>query len=576
MEGRTGHAGRQLLFSGYGPLVAFAVFFGLMAYLAPTVPSGALAGHGDPTGPGGAGASAEGQAPGTAWGPDGGGQASAETPETSERHDPPSAGEPSQVGAEPGDAGEGEAAADGDGEQAAAAEGVQPCADRELQIPGDPYSPPCVTFEGDNGGATSRGVTADEIIISARTPDEPGFQDELANISGAEISDTQQDVRRTIDGLVDYFNQRFELYGRQLRVEFYDGVGEGLEQSMGRDHEGAHADALTVAEQIGAFAELNGGTEPFGDALATNGVIAMGALHFSQEWHTERAPYTWSGLTDCSTVALASGDWANVRLRGEEAAHAGDPDFRERVRSQATVLPENPVYQQCLAAAEEYARQAGFDPPMSINYTLDISTMSNQAANIVARLQSEQITTVTCSCDPVMLVFMTSRAQEQDYHPEWIVTGTAFSDQDVVGQLMNQDQWSRAFGISYNASAMPQEASLGYAAYKQVRDDEPAFAVQTIYHTLYMLAIGIQGAGPQLTPETFQQGMLDYPGGEGPAGSWGFGPGNFTAPEDFREIYWDPDEISSFNNQPGAYVETDPGVRHRPGDIPAGPPRVPW
>jgi hypothetical protein len=202
--------------------------------------------------------------------------------------------------------------------------------------------------------------------------------------------------------------------------------------------------------------------------------------------------------------------------------------------------------------------------------------MSNQAANIVARLQSEGITTVTCSCDPVLPVFLTARAQEQNYHPEWIVTGSGFTDQDVVGQLMNQEQWARAFGISYNASAQPMESTLAYNAYKQVRDDEPAFAVGSMYASLYLLAIGIQGAGPELTPESFQQGMFDYPGGSGPMGTWGFGAGNFSAPEDFREIYWDPNATSTFNGQPGTYVETDPGERHRPGELPEGGPRVPW
>ena len=565
MQDRQHHS-RQLILSGYGPLVAFAIFFALMVSVAPTVPAGTLAGdEGAPAQDADADEAtdpATGEATDPTTGQTDAGDAETEVPDA----DPDAATEPTEQ-------------PDGDGEQATGettAEGVQPCEDRELQVPGDPYSPPCVTFEGDNPGATARGVSEDEIVISARTPDEAGFQDELANIAGADIADTQEDVRRTISTLVDYMNERFEFYGRELRVEFYEGQGGGTEESMGAGHEEAQADALIAAEELEAFAEVNGATEPFGDALAQQGVIAIGGLHFSEEWHTERRPYTWSGLTDCSTVAQASADWANVRLRGDDAEFAGDPELQGQTRTQATVLPENPVYQQCLAAAERFAEEAGFEPPMSISYTLDIGTMSNQAANIVAQLQNEGITTVTCSCDPVLPVFLTARAQEQDYHPEWIVTGTGFTDQDIVGQLMTQEQWSRAFGISYNAAAQPQEATLGYNAYTQMRDDEPAFAVDSIYYSLYLLAIGIQGAGPELTPETFEQGMFDYPGGEGPAGTWGFGPGNYTAPEDYREIYWDPDETSGFNNQQGAYIETDPGERIRPGEVPDGPPRVPW
>ncbi|MEY2398968.1 MAG: hypothetical protein QOJ00_2142, partial [Actinomycetota bacterium] len=34
---------------------------------------------------------------------------------------------------------------------------VTGCADRKLQVPGFEYSPPCIAFAGNNGGATSKG-----------------------------------------------------------------------------------------------------------------------------------------------------------------------------------------------------------------------------------------------------------------------------------------------------------------------------------------------------------------------------------------------------------------------------------
>ena len=60
------------------------------------------------------------------------------------------------------------------------------------------------------------------------------------------------------------------------------------------------------------------------------------------------------------------------------------------------------------------------------------------------------------------------------------MAGTALSDIDIVGQLYDQDQWSRAFGVSFLSSFLPIESGIGYSAYKAVRDDEPAFAVETI------------------------------------------------------------------------------------------------
>ena len=49
-------------------------------------------------------------------------------------------------------------------------------------------------------------------------------------------------------------------------------------------------------------------------------------------------------------------------------------------------------------------------------------------------------------------------------------------------------------------------------------NDEPAFGVEEIYYQLYMLALGIHMAGPNLTPQTFEAGMFSYPGASGPRG----------------------------------------------------------
>ena len=572
-------AGGSLLLKGYGPLVALMVFFALMALMAPTV---AVDGQT-------ASAPAAGQQTTGAGDPADGGvevdRDGAGTPESVSADDGPQVDE----GAGSGGDGAGSTAANGGNGQApgngnggsdgngspSSSDGGQGCEDRDLQVPGDPYSPPCVTFDGDNGGATARGVTEDEILISARMSDEPGFQDTLANLADADISDSPEDVRRTIDGLIDYFNERFEFYGRDLRVEYYTGQGSATDELLGSGREQAQADALTVAEDIGAFAELNAGSEPFGDALAQNGVINFGVPFLSREWMTERRPYSWSLSTDCSIVAESAATYVARRLdHGDAAADHAGPGLQGEPRRVANVVPENPWYQECLDAALKIAAAEGSEPDLNLSYQLDLNTMSNQAANLVAQLQSQDITTVICSCDPVLPVFLTARAQEQNYNPEWVVTGVGFTTQDVVGQLFNQDQWSRAFGISYDGQTQNQQASLGYNAYKQVREDEPAFTVQTIYLNLYMLALGIQGAGPNLTPETFEQGMFDYPGGVGPAGTWAFGERNYTPTQDFREVFWDPNATSPFNNEQGAYIQPD-DERFTFDELPSGPPRVP-
>ena len=446
--------------------------------------------------------------------------------------------------------------------------GQQPCADRPVQIPGDPYSPPCFEFSGDNGGATAKGVTPEEIIVSARILNEKGFQQTLATLAGAEIVDGPADVKRTISALAEYFNSRMQFYGRKLSIRFYDGRGSGVNELQGAGQAEAEADAITVAEEIGAFAEINGASAPFADALARKQVIAFGTPYLSRNWHVDRRPYNWSVATDCSIIVESVGEFANQTLANKPAVFAG-PGLKDKPRKFAAFSPENPWYIDCVDQGIAIAETAGNKIDQRITYRLDIDSMSNQAASIISKLKSEGVTTILCGCDPIMPIFLTTKAAEQGYNPEWVVAGTAFSDIDIVGQLYEQDQWSRAFGVSFLSSFLPIESGIGYSAYKSVRDDEPAFAVELIYSQMYMLALGIHMAGPNLTPESYEQGMFAYPGGTGPFGTWGFDADSYTPTQDYRVIWWDPETVSPMNGKRGGYLESYDGRRFKKGDLPA-------
>lgn len=453
--------------------------------------------------------------------------------------------------------------------------GAEGCPDRSVQVPGDPYSPPCYAFSGDNGGATAKGVTADKIVVSARMSREAGFQDALQQAAGADIADTPEDIMRTMSALAEYFNSRFQFYGRKIEIKFFFGKGNSTTEVLGGGQEGAEADAVQVAQEIGAFAELNGTTPPFADALARRQIVNFGAPYMSREWFSQRRPYVWSQLTDCSIVVETTAEYVNKRLAGKPAAHAG-PGLQGRPRKIAVVAPENSWYQECVKAGRAILDKAGNGSIVVADekYKLDLGQMSNQATNVIAKLKSVGATSILCGTDPVMLLFMTQKAQEQNYHPEWIVSGVAFTDQDLVGQLFQQDQWGHAFGISYAGAPQPLRGSLGYNAYKSVRSDEPAFSVDAIYYQMYQLAIGLQMAGPNLTAEMFERGMFNYPGGTGPAGTWKFGDNMYTPTQDAREIWYSPRTRSVQNGEQGAYIDTKLGTRYPIGKWPAGDPPV--
>jgi hypothetical protein len=445
------------------------------------------------------------------------------------------------------------------------------CPDRTVQVPGDPYSPPCVSFAGDNGGATSRGVTGDEIVISVRELGGPTAGELFADLSGQPVITSRAAVNETFQALADYFNSHFQFYGRHIRLEFYSGQGSGSSELLGAGQERAQADALTVAEEIQAFADISGITTPYADALSQQGVVNIGAPYPSQQWFTDRAPYAWSLFPDGTTVVDAMANWFRNRVLPNPTVQFAGPELNGQPRVYGVIGPENPEYGD---SGDRFGAAVGGDVfAASVQYRIDINSMPNQASNIIAQMKDAGVTSIICFCDPVMLALgLAPKAIEQGYNPEWMMGGLAFVEQDIVGQLIDSRQWQHAFGFAFNAESEPLGRSYPREAFRQMRPaSEPAFGVEELYYQMYLLSIGIQMAGPNLTPETFQAGMFAYPGAFGPRGTWHFAPGDYTSVDDFREIWWDPDQISGQNSREGAWIELNGGARWDNENPPSGP-----
>jgi hypothetical protein len=302
-------------------------------------------------------------------------------------------------------------------------------------------------------------------------------------------------------------------------------------------------------------------------------VVNIGAPFMSREWWSQRRPYTWSQFTDCSTIVESVGSYYAIKMANGNADNAGGA-LKGRPRKVGIIAPENSWYQECVAAGVRILASAGVQPVLNEKYRLEVNQMSIQAGEKLAKLKNAGVTTVVCGCDPLFMTFLTAKAKEQDYTPEWLITGVALIDNDLIGSIMEPSQWSHSFGVSFSGPAQPAGRSLGYRAYKAVRSDEPSFGVDLIYNQLQLLAIGVQMAGPNLTPATFEQGMFRYPTRTGPSGTWGFKPGDHSTSDDAREVVWNPRATSVQTRNPGAYVDPNGGARFPIGKWPAGPPRA--
>ena len=95
-------------------------------------------------------------------------------------------------------------------------------------------------FSGDNGGATSTGVTADEITIVNYL----GIAGDpiIAYVTDAvKVDDTNAQRSETMQGLVDFYQQYSELYGRKVKLINFEGTG------IANDDVSARADAALIA-----------------------------------------------------------------------------------------------------------------------------------------------------------------------------------------------------------------------------------------------------------------------------------------------------------------------------------------
>ncbi|HZE67147.1 MAG TPA: hypothetical protein VE081_10975 [Sporichthyaceae bacterium] len=539
------------LFGGYGPLLGLAIAFLLVVTLVPTIARQEIvvAGSSDPA------AAVDAAQPGGSVLPNAPGAAPKAAPGVAGAAAAP--GHP--VAGQPG---------------ALAAAG--PCADRTVQVVGDPYSPPCIAWAKgkNNGGATSLGVSADSIRVSFRLPVEniSDFQSVIRQLAGDKADkipqSTAADFRRTVQDYITYFSQRFQMYGRKLELVEWHGKGSVFNEFVGAGQEAAQADAIRAAKELKTFADISAFTQPYNDALARHAVIAIGAPYLSRQWFAAHQPYSWSPFPDCTSLGETVAEYLNKRVFGFPAEHAG-PGMVGKPRKVGIITPDNPEYQQCLDAALKIVNGAG-NKPTRYSYTLDLAQFSDQANNLAAKIKSDGITTVVLLTDPLLPLLLANRMSQQSYYPEWLVTGTVLTDSDEFGQLYDATQWKHAFGISQLGQEQPQGASFAYAAAKSVDPDhEPIFGADLFYDFVYQLALGIQMAGPNLTPQTFAAGLHAYPGGSGPEGTWGYPNGAYGPHRDAREIWWDADATSVVNGAPGRYVSTN--RRYKPGAWPTGP-----
>ena len=273
----------------------------------------------------------------------------------------------------PSSAAEGDAREVGVGQTASGwGETVDACTDRQAQVEGDGYSPPCFEFEGDNGGATTRGVTADEITVAYRVTPEPNIISTFAAAAGHRLRRDQRGPGQHDRGPRRVLQRELPDVRPQAALRAGRGQRQLVQEIYGAGQAAANTDAIKTATEVEAFADVSALSQPYADALARQEVINFGAPFLSREWFVERRPYSWSLLTDCTVIGETGTEYSLKRLLDRPAKWAGG-SLEGQTRKTALIAPDNPEYQQCVAASERVIEEGGKQIDLVLDYNLNLA-----------------------------------------------------------------------------------------------------------------------------------------------------------------------------------------------------------
>ena len=440
----------------------------------------------------------------------------------------------------------------------------------------DYFAPFCAApFEGDNGGATDVGVTADEItIVQYMGPDSDPIINYITD--AIKVDDTNAQEQEVVTDFMEYFQTYYEFYGRKINYVVYESTG------LANDEVTARADAQRIVEEYKPFAVIGGPalTNAFGDELAALETFCVSCGGGSPEWFAERDPYVWAidGSAEQKQVHVV--EFIGKQLAGKPASHAGD-EFVNTERKFGLLYIESSAESKVLAdLMVQRLTDVGAAPAEVIPYALDPGTIQQTASQAIAKLKAAGITSVILASDPVAPKDFTREATAQEYFPEWIVAAATLTDTTAFGRAYDQQQWAHAFGVTSLAVHLNPETSGYWSLYKWFTGKEPAAdqSIGVYMPPFFLLMSGLQSAGPNLTHESLADAFRSFetePAISQPWLTWGdhgiWDQPDYNGIDDATLFWWDAEATGPDENRKegtGMLFYVDGGKRYLPGDWP--------
>ncbi len=421
------------------------------------------------------------------------------------------------------------------------------------------YSAPCAAaFSGSNGGATAHNVFANEVRV--------GFWHVLGTPAEGKVASSAEPGEsasmRTFRVLEDYFNKRYQTYGR--RVEFY-----GL--SGGNDPAGDQAEARKADSEYKLFAAYHLNRTfcvPF--ARDSGPMMCNPQRH---ELYTQNRPNMYSFMMDRTQAAGFGAEFLCKKLLNKKAQYAGGK-LADRDRKVALVVENTPKRGiSSSVQVDALKRECGASFGGGV-YELNTDNAAGDATGIITSLQANGVTSVVLETELVNTLYLMTAASTTGFVPEWLVFNANGLDFNAAGTVLPATEMNHVFGFTAWEVPRRTEESECYQAYREIDpDNEPdSSSCGNFWHPMLMIMNGIQAAGPKLTPQSFEKG-LDGIGYRYPVEPWaiggGYGPDDYTYMDNVSEIWWSPDSARPEDGSPGAYAFTYAGKRFKRGELPA-------
>jgi hypothetical protein len=438
----------------------------------------------------------------------------------------------------------------------------------------------------DNGGSTSRGVTADTIKVVVVTPS-PQSTQAAGSSGGSNLNRATGEPPTPKAAILDMWSALshvYETWGRDVEFVFIE--------SSGLDEASQRADAVKVAEEKPMFVlDLDSrGLETLSTTLAQQKVVVY-SYSTTPDAARALAPYLW-GLFDSNANAANAAEFIDKQVVGGKAEHAGDESLQRKARTFGLVHPQD---YDADAFLTRFDQSGGKLATPALTYPWngaplgDPTSAQEQAPTVISKLKAAGVTSVILFTDVAMTGALTKAAAKQEFSPEWILTGFQYQDIAFLARNYDQEEFDHAFGIS---NLSPWAVRPGNQRPPSLIDwywGPTQGSVATVTQDrANWLAQAIHYSGPTLTPKNVQRGLFSVPARGGAASDdplttqvgRGFTsglkqPSYFNLGHDYAPVWYDADSqgpsagLDAVGQGVTWYVEG--GARYQAGDWPEKP-----